>query len=198
MQITADVSKFSKTVQRDLTSILNVFQNLAFILYSFQQFWLKIILVVSHEIVFIENEAVTIRNYVGTYKIICSYNLVNNFLIQLLPLQNSVFAVHFSNEFWHGNMTFPEGSSQNKIIPLLVIFYLPIVNTGVSKYVFTRVVIKIKIFHQCRTRAVRVALVLHSCRSFSTRVELVPLVSSTRVVNQTRSYFFVIPVSQRT
>ena len=32
-------------------------------------------------------------------------------------------------------------------------------------YVFTRVVIKIKIFHLCRTRVVRVVLVLHSCRS---------------------------------
>ena len=36
MQITADVSKISKTVQCDLTFILNFFQNLAFILPSFQ------------------------------------------------------------------------------------------------------------------------------------------------------------------
>ena len=44
------------------------------------------------------------------------------------------------------------------------------------KYVFTRAMIKIKFFHSCCTRVVRVALVLHSCRSCSTRVALVLLV----------------------
>ena len=36
MEITADVSKIWKTVQADLTFILMFFQNLAFILPSFQ------------------------------------------------------------------------------------------------------------------------------------------------------------------
>ena len=65
------------------------------------------------------------RNYAGTCKGICSYNLVYNFLIQLLPLKSSVFVVHFSNAFWHGNEAFPKVSSQNEIVLLLVIFHLP-------------------------------------------------------------------------
>ena len=43
------------------------------------------------------------RNYAGTCKGIWNYNLVYEFLIQLLPLKSLVFKVHFSNEFWHGN-----------------------------------------------------------------------------------------------
>ena len=48
-----------------------------------------------------------------------------------------------------------------------------IVKAGVSKYVFTRDVIKVIIFHSCCTRVVRVALVPHSRCSCSTRVLLV-------------------------
>ena len=55
-------------------------------------------------------------NYAGMCKVICSYNLVYNFLIQLLPLQSSVVAMHFSNTFWHENV----GTSQNEIVPLLL------------------------------------------------------------------------------
>ena len=55
-------------------------------------------------------------------------------------------------------------------------FHLQIVNIRVWKYVFTRVVIKIKIFHSCRTHVVRVALVSHLCRSCLTRVASVALV----------------------
>ena len=54
------------------------------------------------------------------------------------------------------------------------------------KYVFTRVVTKIKIFHSCRTRVVRVALVSQSCPTWSTRVALVLLVSDTHLVKLTR------------
>ena len=36
------------------------------------------------------------RNYAGTSKSICGYNLVYNFLIKLLPLQSSVFVVQIS------------------------------------------------------------------------------------------------------
>ena len=55
MQITTDVSKISRTVQRDLTfiSFSMFFQNLAFIFLVFNR-----ILLVSHEVVFIENETV--------------------------------------------------------------------------------------------------------------------------------------------
>ena len=58
-------------------------------------------------------------NYAGTCNGICSYNLVHNFLINLLPLQSSVFVVHFSNAFWHGNKAFLKGSFQNELVPLL-------------------------------------------------------------------------------
>ena len=113
------------------------------------------------------------RNYEGTCKGICRYNLVYKFLIQLLPLISSVFAVHFSNAFWHGNKTFPKVSSLNEIVPVLVIVHLPHSKYRGVKTCFTRVVIKIKIFHSCRTRVVSVTLV--------------SLVSGTRVDNQTIS-----------
>ena len=122
-----------------------------------------------------------LRYYVGTCKGICRYNLVYRFLIQLLPLKSSVFGVHFPNAFWQGNEAFPQFSSQNEIVPLLVIFHLPY-----SKYRGVKIY-----FHSCRTRVVRLALVphsQHSCCSCLTLVALVQLVSGTRVVNQTRSW----------
>ena len=149
------------------------------------------------------------RNYAGTCKSICSYNLVYNFLIQLLPLKSSVFVVHFSNAFWHGNKAFPKVSSQNGIVPLLVIFHLPYSKHRGVKICFYSCCYQNLNFslvsHLCRSRAVRVALVSQSCCSFSTgvalvsqscrsclnRVALVSLVSGTRVVNQTRSYIII-------
>ena len=103
------------------------------------------------------------RNYVGMCKGICSYNLVYNFLIQLLPLKSPVSVVHLSNAFRHENEAFPKFSSQNETFLLLVIFHLPHSKYRGLKICFTRVVIKIKIFHLCRTRVVRVALVSHLC-----------------------------------
>ena len=41
----------------------------------------------------------TMRNYVETCKGICGYSLVYNFFVNLFPLKNSVFVVHFSNTF---------------------------------------------------------------------------------------------------
>ena len=55
------------------------------------------------------------HHYAGRCKGICSYNLVYNFLIQLLPLQSSLFVVHFSNPCWHGNEAFPKGSLRMKL-----------------------------------------------------------------------------------
>ena len=115
--------------------------------------------------------------------------------MQLLPLQSSVFMMHFSNAFWNGNEAFPKVISQNIIAPLHVIFH----------YIFTCVIIKIKTFCSCRTCIVGVARVLHSCRLCSTRVTLVShfccsylicvafvsLVSGTRVLKQTRSNFSI-------
>ena len=106
------------------------------------------------------------RNYARTCKGICSYNLIYKFLIQLLPLKSSVFMVHFSNAFQHGNEAFPEVSSQNEIVPLLVIFHLPY-----SKYKSVKIC-----FYSCRYQNENFSLVLHCCRLCSTRIALVSFV----------------------
>ena len=135
-------------------------------------------------------------HYAGTCKSICSYNLYN-FLTQLLPLKSLVFVVHLLNAFWHGNQAFSNGSSQNEIVPLLVVFHLPYskykgvkmflhVSLSKSKF-FTRVVRVALVSHLCCTHVMRVSLVLHSCRQCHTRVAFVLHVPGTRVVNQTRS-----------
>ena len=106
------------------------------------------------------------RNYAVTCKGICSYNLVSDFLIQLLSLKISVFVVHFSNAFWHGNKAFPKGSFCNEIVRLLVIFHLPY-----SKYRGVKIC-----FYSCRYQNQSFLLVSHSCCSCSTRVALVSFV----------------------
>ena len=58
-------------------------------------------LLVSHKVAFIKNEAVL------HYAQLCG-NVQGH--LQLL-LQSSVFVVHFSNTFWHENEAFPKGSS---------------------------------------------------------------------------------------
>ena len=124
------------------------------------------------------------RNYAGTFKGICSYNLVYNFLIQLLPLKSSVFVVHFSNAFWHGNKAFPKVSSQNEIVPLLVIFHLTYGKYSDVKICFFSFRYQNQNFslvsyscrscalmqHSCRSCGTRVALVLHQCCQCRTRV----------------------------
>ena len=51
MQIAADVSEISKTVQHDITFILNVLSESSIRFASFQQFLLKGMLLVSHKMV---------------------------------------------------------------------------------------------------------------------------------------------------
>ena len=127
------------------------------------------------------------RNYAGTRKDICSYSLAYNFLIQLSRLQSSVFVVHFSNAFQHGNNAYPKGSfrmkllHQNEIVPIFRMELFPsfishIANIGVLKYAFTRLVIKITIFHSFRTRVIRVALVSLVSHSGCTCIALVSFV----------------------
>ena len=115
------------------------------------------------------------RNYAGTREGICSHSLVYNFLILLLRLQSSVFVAHFSNAFTRGNDAFPKVSSQNEVVPLLVILS-HIANRQECENVFTLVtlftLIKIKIFHLCRTRVIYVALVSFVLRSRCARVAL--------------------------
>ena len=107
------------------------------------------------------------RNYAGICKGICSYNLVHNFLTSLLPLKSLVLVVHLLNAFWDGNEVFPNGSSWNKIVTLLVVFHLPYSKCkGVKIY-----------FYSCRYQNQKFSLVPHSCRSCSTRVAHLSLVS---------------------
>ena len=124
---------------------------------------------------------VTVRNYAETCKVICSYNLVYNVLIQLLPLKSLFFVVHFLNAFWYENEAFLKDCSQNEIIALLVVFHLPyskykghtlmvlLVSLSKSKF-FTRFALVSFVQHSCRTC---VAL----CRSYLTHIALVSLVS---------------------
>ena len=154
-------------------------------------------LVFSHKMVFIENEAALLR--------VTMRERARAFCNQLLPLKSLVFVVHFLNAFWHGNETFPKGSSQNEIVPLLVVSHLAYSKYKGVKICFyscryrnqnfsvvshscrscsTRVAF---MSHWCRTRVALVLLVLHSCCIRATYVALVSLVSGTRVVNQTRS-----------
>ena len=128
----------------------------------------------------IENEValLCVTNYAGTCKGICGYDLVYNFLIQLLPLQNPVFMVYFSNAFWYGNEAFLKVVLRIKLLHSLQSFTCHMVNIGERKYIFTRVVIKVFSLESyscclCNTRLVCEALLSHSCRSCHTCVVFV-------------------------
>ena len=107
------------------------------------------------------------RNYAGTCKDICRYNLAHNFLIQLLLLKSLIFVVHFSNAFCHGNEAFLKGSPQNEIVLLLTIFHLPHSKYRGAKMCFY------SCCYQNQNSCVCVALMLHSRRQYSTHVALV-------------------------
>ena len=101
-------------------------QILPFILPNFQQFLLKGMLLVSHKVVFVKNEA---------------FLLCATMLERTRAFAATIQCITFDIAF------------------------------AITK--FTRIVFKIKIWHSCLNRVVRVALVLYSCRSCSTRVTLV-------------------------
>ena len=110
-----------------------------------------------------------LRNYSVTCKSICSYyNLVYNFLMQLFSLESLVFVVQFLNAFRHGKETFPKSSSQNEIVPLLIVFHLPY-----SKYKDVKIC-----FYSCRHQKQNFSPVSHSCRSCSAHAALVSLVQN--------------------
>ena len=170
------------------------FENLAFILPGFQQLLLKRMLVFSDEMFFIENEATLLCVTAGTCKGIYSYNLVYNFLKQLLLLQSSVFVVQFSNAFWHGNEAFSKAVLRMKLF-LLVIFHLPQSKCRNVKTYFYSCRYQNQNFplasHSCGSCSTRVTLMSHLCRSCLTRVTLVLLVSHscrTRVARVWHSY----------
>ena len=101
------------------------------------------------------------RNYTETCKGTCSYNLVYNFSIQLLPLKSLVFVVHFLIAFWHENKAFPKkNNSQHEIVPPLVVFHLPY-----TKYKDVKIC-----FYSCRYQNQNFSLMSHLCRQdFYTR-----------------------------
>ena len=112
------------------------------------------------------------RNYAGTCKDICSYNLVYNFLIQLLPLPSFSFCGALFKRILACEQGISKGRPQNEIVPLLGIFHVPY-----SKYRGVKIC-----FHSCRHQN---HFFFHLYR---THVALVSLASGTRVVNQTRSW----------
>lgn len=126
--------------------------------------------------------------------VFCSFNLGYNFLIQLLPLQSSVFVVHFPNAFWHWNKAFPKGCSQNKSSPRNLSFTMWLIQKCKNMFSFVSLT-KSKFFTcivWCRLCSTCIELLLHSCRFCCTcvaRVAFVTLVpgSCVCVVKQTRS-----------
>ena len=135
-------------------------------------------MVFSHKKVFIKNEAVllyiTMKERARAPP--CSYNLVYNFLINLLPLKSSVFVVLFSNAFWHGNETFQKVVLRMKLFLYLKSFTCHVVNIRVWKC-FCSCSYQNQNFslvsHSCRLCSARVALVLHWCSLCLTRVACV-------------------------
>ena len=125
MQISADISKIWKTVQCDLIFIFDALLGSAigFVSFLVSQAVQKVVSFTKNRF-YRKRGGVTMRNYAETCVGICSYNLVHDILVYLLPLKRSVFVVYFSNAFQHGKEAFPKHGSQTKIVLLLVIFHL--------------------------------------------------------------------------
>ena len=138
MHIIADVNKISKTVQRNLTFILNVLSESGIHFTQLSIVLAKKMLLLSHKMVHIKNEAallcVTMRERARAFAATIQFTTLPYSLqliaIQLLPLKSLVFVVHFSMAFWHGNEPFPKGSSQ-KLFLSLQFFTCHIVNMRV-------------------------------------------------------------------
>ena len=82
MQIIADVKKISKTGQHKLIFILNVLCKSSIHFTHFQYFFAKKIIRIFKQYGFYRKwGCLTMRNYAETCKVICSYNIVYNFLI---------------------------------------------------------------------------------------------------------------------
>ena len=84
---------------------------------------------------------------------------------------------------WHGNKASPKVSSQNEIVPPLIVFHLPYSKYKGIKICFYSCRYQNQNFslvsfvqHSCRSCSTHVALVLHSCCQCLTRVTIVALV----------------------
>ena len=118
MRITTDISKTWKTVLPDITFAFNKLSEpvIGFVSNGFYQ----------------KRGSVTMCTYMETCKDICSYILLYTFYVQILPLKKSVFVVHFSKTFQHGNEAFLKRGFQTEMVPLLVTFHLAYNYRGVN------------------------------------------------------------------
>ena len=114
------------------------------------------------------------RNYARTCKDSCSFNLVYKYWYSSCHDKVQSLWCTFQTHFSMRTRYFQKIVFRMKLFLSLLSFIFYIANRGVWKYVFTSVVIKIKIFHSCHTLFVRVALASYSCH---TRVALVSFVS---------------------
>ena len=152
-------------------------------------------LVFSHNIVFIESEiallCVTMRERARVFAATIQCIIFDI----AFAIKKFSFCGGLPNAFWHGHEAFPQVSSQNEIVHLLLILQLPYSKYRGVKICFcscryenqnfslvshschscsTHVTL---VSHSCRLRRTCVALVSHSCCSCLTRVALVLLVS---------------------
>ena len=150
----------------------------------------------------------SVHNYARMCKDICSYNLVYNFLMQLLPLKVSFCGTLFKH-ILALKRDISERQFLHEIVPLLVVFHLQYSKYKGVKICFypchyqnpifslvlhscrscsTGVLLVSHSYYSCLTRVALVSLVLHLCCIRVVRVALESLVSDTHVVNQTRSF----------
>ena len=115
--------------------------------------------------------------------------------------------MHFLNAFWHGNKTFPKGSFQNGIVPLLIVFLLPYSKYKGVKICFYQCRYQNQIFslvlhcvsfvqHSCRTRVVRVELVSYLCHTCVACVSLVLLVLHSCCIRAARVWYSCCKLDQ--
>ena len=117
------------------------------------------------------------RNFVGTCKSICSYNLICNFLIKVLIIQSQVLWCTFQTHFSMGTRHFQKVVLRRKCSsPCNSSFDIERMQ-GFENIFFLLSLPKSKFF----PRVALVSLVSHLCAA---RAALVLLVSSTRVLNR--------------
>ena len=135
----------------------------------------------SHKLVFIETTllCVTMRERAATIYYITFWYSFCHYKVQFLWC---TFETHFDM----GTRHFQKVAPRMKLFLSLYSFIRHIANIGMWKHVFSRVVIKRKIFHLYRTCVVRVAVLLHCCCSCSTRHALALFESHSFRLSRTR------------
>ena len=185
-----------------------LFQNLAFILPSFQQFFLKRMLLVSCKVVCVENEALllclTMRERASAFA--ATIQCVT-FLYSFCHYKVQFLWCTFQMHFGMGTRHFQKVVFRMKLFsPCNLSFAIQLIQgcenlfslMSLSKSKFlTRVALVSFVQHSCRFCVALVSLVSHSCCTRVVCVALlsfVSLVSGTRVIKQTRpmDLWFVI------